>query len=284
MLPLFPESSQDNSWLKESELVELRASDPGLVLESTVMILNALSDGDALYGRSAFLKPHSAAVAVKEFGRTIRRILEVTVATEDLEHLVGNETNGVDGEQLADCSLLGYVLAVVVQIEVIAEVDDGAAKSMDHHLHVSELYADSLTLDDRLTEGNAVACTSDGHLEHALRNTEVRSCDVYAGNRERVHSNLHALAALAEHQFGLELNVGELQAGVTGATAAHHVRHRNDLEARTIHRNEEGGQTIVALLVRIGYADYVRELRAVGVRNEPLLALSLIHISEPTRH
>lgn len=106
-LPLFPESSQDNSWLKESELVELRASDPGLVLESTVMILDALSDGDALYGRSAFLKPHSAAVAIKEFGRTIRRILEVTVATEDLEHLVGNETNGVDGEQLADCSFSG---------------------------------------------------------------------------------------------------------------------------------------------------------------------------------
>lgn len=81
------------------------------VLNATAMLLALASDGDALNGRSTFLEPHSAAVTVQTLGRTIGRILEVAVATEDLEHLIGNQTNRVDGEQLADCSLLGYVLA-----------------------------------------------------------------------------------------------------------------------------------------------------------------------------
>ena len=127
------------------------------VLDAAAMLLALASDGDTLNGRSTFLKPHSAAVAIKEFGRTIRRILEVTVATEDLEHLVGNETNGVDGEELTNSSLLSDELAHRINVVIIAEVDDGAAKSMDHHLHVSELYADSLTLDDRLAEGYTIS-------------------------------------------------------------------------------------------------------------------------------
>jgi len=237
------------------------------------VIFNTLSDGDALYGRSAFLEPHSAAVAIKKLGRTIRGVLEVTVATEDLEHLVGNETNSVDREQLADCSLLRNVLAFWIEIEVVAEVDDAAAECMDHHLHVSELNADCLTLDDRLTEGYTVASTSDGHFEHALRNTEVRSSNVNTRYSEGVHSNLHAFATLAEHQFWLEFNVGELQTGVAGTTAAHHMRHWYEFETRLVHWYKEGRQTIVALLVRVSYADYVRELRAVSVGDEPLFTI-----------
>ena len=86
---------------------------------------------------------------------------------------------------------------------------------MEHHLHVSKLHTDSLALDDWLTEGNAVASTSDRHLKHALSDTKVRSSDVNTGYSERVHSNLHAFAALAEHKFWLDLNVGELKTGVS---------------------------------------------------------------------
>ena len=144
---------------------------------------------------------------------------------------------------------------------------------MDHHLHVSELNADCLTLDDRLTEGYTVASTSDGHFEHALRNTEVRSSNVNTRYSEGVHSNLHAFATLAEHQFWLEFNVGELQTGVAGTTAAHHMRHWYEFETRLVHWYKEGRQTIVALLVRVSYADYVRELRAVSVGDEPLFTI-----------
>ena len=60
------------------------------VLDAAAMLLALASDGDALNGRSTFLEPHSAAVAIQTLGRTVRRILEVAVATEDLEHLIGN--------------------------------------------------------------------------------------------------------------------------------------------------------------------------------------------------
>ena len=56
-------------------------------------------------------------------------------------------------------------------------------------------------------------------------------------------------------------------------TAAHHVRHRNEFEAREAHVNEECGEALVAFFVRVSYADNVRELRAVGVGDEPLFTI-----------
>ena len=270
--------------------VESSTSDPSAVVDMTVVVFNALSDGDALNGRSTFLKPHSAAVAIEELGRTIRRILEVTVATEDLEHFVRNKTNGVDGEELTNSSLLSDELAHRINVVIIAEVDDGTTESVEHHLHVSKLHADSLTLDDRLTEGHTIMSTSDRHLEHALSDTQVRGSDVNTRNSEGVHRNFHALTALTKHELRIDLNVGELQTSVARTTAAHHVRHRNEFEAREAHVNEECGEALVAFFVRVSYADNVRELRAVGVGDEPLFTiedpfallfvpnLSIIHI------
>ena len=94
------------------------------------MLLAFTCNGDALYGRCAFLKPHCAAVAVQTLGRTIGRILEVAVATEDLEHLIRNQLNRFDGEQLADCSLLVNVLVVLVDVEVPSEIVYQGTQSM----------------------------------------------------------------------------------------------------------------------------------------------------------
>ena len=103
------------------------------VLDAAAMLLALASDGDTLNGRSTFLEPHSAAVTIQTLGRTVRRILEVAVATEDLEHLIGNQANRVDGEQLADCSLLVDELVVLVDVEVTSEVvNQGAQLSLIH--------------------------------------------------------------------------------------------------------------------------------------------------------
>lgn len=86
-----------------------------------------------------------------------------------------------------------------------------------------------------------------------------------------MHSDLHALTLFTEEVLRIKYNVGELEAGVTGATAAHHVRHRNNFKAGEIHWYEESGETLVAALLRISYSNDVGELRAVSVGNEPFL-------------
>ena len=110
-------------------------------------------------------------------------------------------------------------------------------------------------------------------LEHALSDTQVRGSDVNTRNSEGVHSNFHALTALTKHELRIDLDVGELQTSVARTTAAHHVRHRNEFEAREAHVNEECGEALVAFFVRVSYADNVRELRAVGVGDEPLFTI-----------
>ena len=79
-------------------------------------------DRDALNGRCAFLEPHSAAVTIQTLSRAIRGILEVTVTTEDLEHLIGDQTDRVDREELADSSLLIDVIVERIEVEVATMV------------------------------------------------------------------------------------------------------------------------------------------------------------------
>ena len=209
------------------------------VLDAAAMLLALASDGDTLNGRSTFLEPHSAAVTIQTLGRTVRRILEVAVATEDLEHLIGNQANRVDGEQLADCSLLVDELVVLVDVEVTSEVVNQGAQCMNHHLHVSNLHLDCLTLNDRLAEGYTISSALEGDLEHTLCHAQVRASDVYAGNAQGVDSNFHALTLFAEQVDRIELEVGELQTCMASTPAAHHVGHRDDFKARCVVGNEE---------------------------------------------
>lgn len=66
--------------------------------------------------------------------------------------------------------------------------------------------------------------------------------------------NFHALAHFAKQILRTELDIGELEASVTSATAAHHVRHRNELITRSIDRYEERGKARVLVVFRIGSA------------------------------
>ena len=86
-------------------------------------------------------------------------------------------------------------------------------------------------------------------------------------------TDLHALAFLAEQVLLVQLHVGELQAGVGSAASAHHVGHRGDLVAGGVDGHEEGGQALVAGLGLVGDGDDVGELAAVGVGDQPLLAV-----------
>ena len=96
------------------------------------------------------------------------------------------------------------------------------------------------------------------------------------GNRQGVDSNLHALALFAEQVLLVKLHVGELEAGVSSTASAHHVGHRGDFVARGVNGDEESGETLVALLGGIGHSDDVSEFAAVGVGDEPLLAVQNI--------
>ena len=165
---------------------------------------------------------------------------------------------------------------MLVDVEVAGEVVNEGTQSVNHHLHVGDLHLDSLTLDDRLAEGHAVSSTLEGDLEHTLSHTEVGACDVNAGNAQGVDSHFHALALFAEQVLGSELEVGELQTSMACTLAAHHVGHGDDLETRRIVGNEEGGKTGVLVAFLVGDSDDVGVVRAVGVRNEPLLAVENI--------
>ena len=144
---------------------------------------------------------------------------------------------------------------------------------MGVHLHLSDLALDHLAGSDRLAEGDAVVSAGEGDLEHTLAHTEVRSSDVSTGNRQGVDSDLHAHALFAEQVLLVKLHVGELEAGVSSTASAHHVGHRGNFVARGVNGDEESGETLVALLGGIGHSDDVSEFAAVGVRDEPLLAV-----------
>ena len=152
-------------------------------------------------------------------------------------------------------------------------VPEGGLKMMPELVGNGVIVAGDADVYKRQTEGHAIMSTSDRHLEHALSDTQVRGSDVNTRNSEGVHSNFHALTALTKHELRIDLNVGELQTSVARTTAAHHVRHRNEFEAREAHVNEECGEALVAFFVRVSYADNVRELRAVGVGDEPLFTI-----------
>ncbi len=59
------------------------------------------------------------------------------------------------------------------------------------------------------------------------------------GNGKRVNRDFHALALFAKQVLRVKHKVGELQARMASATATHHVRHWNKLEARGIVGNQE---------------------------------------------
>ena len=145
------------------------------------MVLAFACDGDALYAGSAFLEPHSAAVAVETLGGAIGAILEVAVAAEDFEHFVRDELHGVDREQLADSSLLGDVLVVRVDVEVAGEVVHQATQRVRGCRHIGDLHLDGLACGDRFAERDAVVGACDAHFEHALAHAQVRCGDMHAG-------------------------------------------------------------------------------------------------------
>ena len=144
---------------------------------------------------------------------------------------------------------------------------------MNHHLHVSNLHLDCLTLDDWLTEGYTVSCTLKGDLEHTLCHTEVRASDVYTRYREGVDSYFHALALFAKQINWVKLQVGELKACMTCTLAAHHMRHRDDFETWCIVRYEECRKTRVLVAFLVGNCDNIGVVRAVGVGDEPLFTV-----------
>ena len=144
---------------------------------------------------------------------------------------------------------------------------------MDHLLHVGDLGLDHLTGSDRLAEGDAVVSALEGDFEHALSHTKVGHGDVHAGNGQGVDGDLHALALFAEQVLRLEHQVGEFQARMAGAAAAHHVGHGDDLEARSVVGHQEAGQAGVLVVIGVGHGDDVGVIGAVGVADQPLLAV-----------
>ena len=55
--------------------------------------------------------------------------------------------------------------------------------------------------------------------------------------------------------------------------AAHHVRHVDNFEARSIHRYEECRQSVVLAGLRVGNSDYICEFAAVGMGDQGLLTI-----------
>ena len=160
-----------------------------------------------------------------------------------------------------------------VLVEVAREIVDGATQDVDHLLHVGDLGLDHLTGSDRLAEGDAVVSALEGNLEHTLGHAKVGHGDVHAGDGQGVDGDLHALALLAEQVLRLEHQVGELQACMTGAAAAHHMGHGDDLEARSVVGDQEAGQAGVLVVIGVGYGDDVGVIGAVGMADQPLLAV-----------
>ena len=176
-------------------------------------------------------------------------------------------------EKSLQIAAFSVMLVAGVDVEVASEVVDGGAKNVNHHLHVSDFGLNHLAGSNRLAESDTVVGALDGNLKHALSHAEVGHGNVNARDGQRVDGDLHALAFFAEQVLGRENEVGEFQACMASALAAHHMRHRDDLEAGSVVGDEKCGETFVAGLLRIGNCDDVGEVRAVGVRNEPLLAV-----------
>ena len=185
----------------------------------------------------------------------------VAVAAIELQAAAGNIAGVLCSHKLCHSGKMAVVLSIVLRAGCLI---NQKLCSLGVGRHLRQLKLGVLELGNALAELYTAVDVFHGLLDGALRDTKGLSCDTDTSAVQGHHGYLEALVQLAQHVLLRNLHILKNQLCRCGSADSHLLLVLADGEAFHILLNDEGGDSMIALLL-VGHGKYDINLCRAGV-------------------
>ena len=197
-------------------------------------------------------------------------VAHVAVTAQNLHALGGHAVERVGAVALGDGAQRGG--AGIAGVQQGGHLHADGAAGLDGDLHVGQLGGDGLLLIDGLAHGDADLGVLGGLLQDGPHDAHTAAAHTGAALLQGLHSDLEALALLADDGGGGDMHVLKQDVAGGGLADAHFVLVLADGHAGQVGVHQEHGQAFVTQAAVHG-GHHAHEIGVAGVGNKALAAI-----------